>query len=243
MKLEQRSCRDPGSAFDELVGRVDREGPDFDEAVFGIPLLHDHSDRLVHERKTERLGKGAVHGFGFGRRFPLAVDRAEATRKDDPTGRGVGHLEEVFAAVGFVERPRRIAGPRERFHDDAIEAEPLLGRVPRMKVVDSQRRRLERTALLHGEPHERYRQHHQPSPAHNHSHSLYANAFGNSWLTAQRSVARRAPRREASRAVAPVPSARKTALRSPPCRWRGRPAYSRHRSDQRVPPRVTPRSG
>jgi hypothetical protein len=67
--------------------------------------------------------------------------------------------------------------------------------------------------------------------------------FGNSWLTAQPSVARRDPWWEASRAVAPVPSARKTALRSLLFRWRGRPTDSRHRSDQRVPPRATPRSG
>jgi hypothetical protein len=46
-------------------------------------------------------------------------------------------------------------------------------------------------------------------------------------VTARLSAERRDPRREASRAVAPVPSARKTALRSPPFRWRGRPAYSR----------------
>ena len=144
MKLEQRPGRNGrGAAFDELVVRIDRETPDLDERVPGIPFLHDDANRLVDERKPERLGKRPIHLLRFGRRLPLAVDRGEASREERLPGGGVGHFEEVLAAIRVVERLCRITGPGQWLDDDAIQAELFLGRVSGVIVVDSHRRRLD----------------------------------------------------------------------------------------------------
>ncbi len=81
--------------------------PDVAEHVPGVALLDDDAHRRVGSGEAQRLGERAVDVFRFAGRFPLAVDRAEAARVPHRAGRGVGHLEEILAAVGAC----RSAGP------------------------------------------------------------------------------------------------------------------------------------
>src|SRR3546814_3908734 len=69
----------------------------------------------------------------------LAVHRGEAPRVDHAVRRPVDDLEEVLAQVRFVDRLARVARPGERFEHDAVEAEPLRGRVAGVEVVDAHR--------------------------------------------------------------------------------------------------------
>src|SRR5262249_34258327 len=126
VQLDQRSgVGRLGAVGDELVRGIDGERPDVPEGVARIALPERDAHRCVWRGKPQRFRERAIDLLRLGRRLPLAVDGAETARVLHAAGRGISDLEEVLAAVGVVERLGRIAWPRQRLQDDAVEAETL----------------------------------------------------------------------------------------------------------------------
>src|SRR5207249_7501101 len=87
VNLDDRPCggRCSGSV-DELVGGIDRESPDVAKGIPDVALLHDNTGGSVDQRKPQRLGKRAHCDLGLAGRLPFAVNRAEPSREDRPSG-------------------------------------------------------------------------------------------------------------------------------------------------------------
>jgi len=141
LESDQLAGRRRRRRVDQQVVGIDHRRPDLPEVVGPVALLDHHLHRRLGARETERLGEGAVHLARLAGRLPLAVDRREAARVQDPPRRAVDHLEAVLAEVGVVDGLAEIPRPRQRFDHHPLEREPLLARVAAVEVVDAQRRR------------------------------------------------------------------------------------------------------
>ena len=139
--LEQRpdlAHRLPVGRVDKPRVRVDHDRPDLVEAVLGIAGLQHYLDRRLRPGEPQRLTKAPVDLPGLGGGLPLAVDRREPTRVQDPVRSPVEHFEQILPQVQTVDQPRAATGPRP-VRDHLVQPDDLLTQPARVDVVDPHR--------------------------------------------------------------------------------------------------------
>ncbi len=156
-EFQHRPGRRRRGPIDEDVGRVDEQRPHLAKRVPCVPFLQHDLHGSGRHREAQRLLERASRRLGLPRRFPLAVNRREAARVDDAVARAVDDLEQVLAEIRVVHRPRRVARPRRRLDDDAVEREHLGRCGAGVVVVDAEGARGLRVNERGTEQHQRQR--------------------------------------------------------------------------------------
>jgi hypothetical protein len=110
LDLDQLLARRLGGVGQEVAG-VDLDRPDLLEGVLLVALLDQNLDRPRRQREAQRLVEGAMSLPRLAGGLPLAVDRGEAPRVEEPAAAGLANLEEVLTQVGVVDRPVRVSRP------------------------------------------------------------------------------------------------------------------------------------
>ena len=137
LQLEQRRGWLADGAVDELVVRVDVDGPEFAEGVLVVALLEDDLHGMLGRGEAQRFREGAADFVGLVGGLPFTEDGSESAGVEQLVGGAVAHLEVVLAEIGVVDGLGEIAGPGQRFEDDVAHAEELGMIVAGVVVVEA----------------------------------------------------------------------------------------------------------
>ncbi len=140
LELDERAG--PGlwrGRVDEHVRGIDRHGPQVPPLVAGSPFANAHHDGRDRHRESQGLVKCPRGRLRFLGGDPLAVDRAEPVRVEQPLRGGVAHVEPVRAVAQRVGRAARRSGPTGWLHHRLVQREELLIRVAGVEIVQPHR--------------------------------------------------------------------------------------------------------
>jgi hypothetical protein len=106
---------------DERIGWIHRQAPGFVVPAALVPLAKHDRRLALGSGEPQRVLERPAEGLRFGRRLPLGERRIERPREHHPAVR-IENVEPVVADAGGSDGGLRAVGPRQRFHDDPIEA-------------------------------------------------------------------------------------------------------------------------